>query len=135
MRFSKIIGVALCATTTTAVMDLKVLGAFRQAIGRADQSDANSITFLKFYADNFLWSITELYKSFSMVSRNVQSLEDDLADGADKIAALEDDVNDAKSDYDAKLEEIEDLLETLTLMVDQGQVDLDAAQATFVGMN
>lgn len=79
------------ASVNALGFDPRIVNNLRQQLSKANfMSGTDSLTYLKFYADNFLWSITELYKGFKNMYYDVQKLEDILSDNADQITEAED---------------------------------------------
>jgi DNA repair exonuclease SbcCD ATPase subunit len=113
MKLSHALVIAAAAapgTQATQQISTEVVSRLRKQLSSADfTSQGSGITFLKFYADNFLWSITELYKNFKYMYSDVAALKKQLEKNEDAIEDLEDELD----DYDDRIDDLEDAIDDL----------------------
>lgn len=131
MKFSYAsILMASAGVHATTEFNPRIVTNLRQQLSKANFGDQASITYLKFYADNFLWSITELYKGFKGMYYDVAKLRKDLEDNEDKINDLEDDLD----DYDDRIDDLEDAIRDLEDQIEAQQETIDQLKEDQEGM-
>jgi len=124
MKFSH--AAVICAMAAqpiyaTTEFNPRIVTNLRQQLSQVNFNDANSLAYLKFYADNFLWSITELYKGFKGMYYDVAALRKELSKQDDKIDDLEDELD----DYDDRIDDLEDAIKDLEDLVEAQKEQLD----------
>lgn len=135
MKFHSIAVFSLAAVHQTSAfnnVNLRIVDNLREQLAGADFTRGDSLGFLKFYADSFLWSFSKLveniqavYEDVAVVNNMVNNANDQISEQSslisdlydqlyaaeDQVNAIEDEIDQTKDQVDEQLTQTQDALQ------------------------